>query len=541
MKLASCLLLLLVVVGSTPADMSPPPETEETRRLLDAAEERLHNLDRALLEALWITYSTGDAGDLVSREAARSDYLCDPALNHQVSMWLGQVTDPVLQRRVQLLHREVLKARIEGIKEVYQLQDSLAHVQVNWRAVFEGRRVSDGELARILRVDANRDRRKAAFEARAKVGEAVGPGLRELMTLRTRAARELGWRGFYELRLGLEELDAEEFGKTLRYLDELSREPYRKFLGEVRRRLGVPEVEAWDLLYDPSGVLLELEAYFPADSLQPRASRTLRGLGFIVEDLPIHMDLDAREGKAEHAFCFPVDPPGDVRLLQTAQDGINSASTFLHEMGHALHAVSIRQDSWILRNGPSGPFNEGMGEFFGQLAYDDQWLTKVAGVPVDLAGRFLAMRREQTLFTVRWYLALLDFERQAYDDPHLDFSELYWRMLNWYLMVPSHPEIKVWAQVPHLVTHPVYVQNYLLADLIAAQLRAHLRNVHGGILGHAETSLYMETELFRPGAILPTKELLLGATGSELNARFFAEEFFWRSSPVDAAPEFPGR
>jgi peptidyl-dipeptidase A len=526
MKLASCFLLLMIFVGSTPAGTNPPPDMEHTRRLLDSMEEGLHSLDRALLEALWTAYTTGEAGDLATREAARSDYLRDPALNHQVSMWLGQVTDPVLGRRVQLLHREMLRARIDGLEDVYQLRDSLAQVQVNWRAVFEGRKVSDGELARILRVEENRDRRRAAFEARAEVGEAVGPGLRKLMTLRTRAARELGWPGFYELRLGLEELDAAEFGETLRYLDELSREPYRRYLGELRSRLGVPEIEAWDLLYDPSGVLLELQAYFPADSLQPRAFRTLRGLGFIVGDPPILMDLEPREGKSEHAFCFPVDPPEDVRLLQTAQDGINAASTFLHEMGHALHAISIRQDSWILRNGPSGPFNEGMGEFFGQLAYDRQWLTGVAGVPEGLAGRFLGMRREQLLFTVRWYLALLDFERRAYANPGQDFSELYWRMLNWYLMVPSHPEIKVWAQVPHLVTHPVYVQNYLLADLIAAQLRSHLRGVQGGILGHPETSLYMETELFRHGAILRTKDLLLGATGSELNARFFAEEFF---------------
>lgn len=535
------LVLLLATLTCTPARAwtGAQPDTVQVRLLVSAVEEGLHTLDCALMEALWVAYSCGDGGTVRSCEAARSAYLLNSPLQDPMDSWRGRIEDPLLARRLELLERQVLEARVEGLRDVYELQDSIARVQVKWRAVLEGQSVQDGELGRILRLEESRDRRKAAFEARAAVGDEVGPGLKRLMALRTQRARDLGWDSFYELRLGLDELDSEELARILDDLDELTREPYEAFLSDLRERLGLREIEAWDLLYDPSGVLSRLQGYFPADSLLPRAFRTLRSLGFAVGDLPILLDLEPRDGKSEHAFCFPVDPPGDVRILQTARGGIDPASTFLHEMGHAVHAISIRQPSWILRDGPTGAFNEGMGEFFGQLVYQRPWLTDVAGVPEDLTLEFLTMRRERLLFTIRWYLALLDFEREAYADPSQDLSLLYWKMLKTYLKIPAHPEIMVWAQIPHLVTHPVYVQNYLLADLIAAQVRAQLRERQGGILGHPETGAFLESSLFRHGARFPTADLLRYATGRALDAGFLVNELFGPGRGADATPDLP--
>jgi oligoendopeptidase F len=33
-----------------------------------------------------------------------------------------------------------------------------------------------------------------------------------------------------------------------------------------------------------------------------------------------------------------------------------------------------------------------------------------------------------------------------------------------------HPEVDSWASIIHFTSHPAYYQNYLLADMIAAQL-----------------------------------------------------------------------
>jgi oligoendopeptidase F len=146
------------------------------------------------------------------------------------------------------------------------------------------------------------------------------------------------------------------------------------------------------------------------------------------------------------------------------------------------------------------------------------------------------MRREQRLFAVRWYLALLDFERQAYGTPSGDLSRLYWDKLQEYLLIPAHPEIPVWAQIPHLVTHPVYVQNYMVADLIAAQLRSHLREAQGGILDHPETADYLHSNLLRHGARYRTGDLLMLATGARLTPHSLGEELLGRPSPGPVEP-----
>jgi peptidyl-dipeptidase A len=512
-----------VPASSADPDVAAPPDTALIELFVSSFEEGLQRLDRAWFDAMWTTYTTGRQGRLSSCEAARATYLRNPLVLDEVSSWVGRIDDQRLGRRVELLHRVLLQARVEGIEAVYALEDSLTRLQISHRARLEGRQVEDAELARILRVEPDRARRRAAFIARAGIGEVLGEGLAGLFEIRTRTARDLGEKGFYELRLSLDEVVPSELTALMETLERETREPYAAYASDLAGNLHAP-VEAWDLLYDPRGVLAELEPFFPADSLIPRTRRTFAGLGFDLASLAIHWDLEPREGKSEHAFCFPVDPPGDVRVLANARPGIDAAATLLHETGHAVHATALEDASHLLRDGPSGAFNEGIGELFGQLAYDPEWMAGVAGVPADLAARYLEIRRTRRLFTVRWYLALLDFEREAYARPGQDLSALYWAMLHRYLLVPEHPEIPVWAQVPHLLSHPVYVQNYLLADLVAAQMRADLTKRHGGLVGRRDTAGDLRERLFRHGALYAGQDLILRATGARLDPAFFARE-----------------
>jgi peptidyl-dipeptidase A len=256
-----------------------------------------------------------------------------------------------------------------------------------------------------------------------------------------------------------------------------------------------------------------------------RTWRTFGSLGFDLDNLPVTMDLEPRAGKSQQALCVAVDPPGDVRILANSREGLLSAELLLHEMGHAVHAAHIRQAGHLLRDWPSGSFGEGIGEYFGQLVYTKEWLVSIAGAPEGAAGAYLQWRRDRRLFDIRWYLAALDFEERAYRDPDADLCALYWRMLHQYLLVPPHPEVEVWAQIPHFINLPVYLQNYLLADLMAAQLRSHFRKRFGRLLFEPRIAPLLIRTCFESGAARPGRELLKRLTGSELDPEPLAVEF----------------
>ncbi|MBU1702750.1 MAG: hypothetical protein KJ970_06295 [Candidatus Eisenbacteria bacterium] len=527
-----CFLLIPLVFETapvSPADGAPigatPIDTTGVRPLLDKWEIELGRLDRDFKAALWILYTTGELGELPARDAARMEFLNDPVISDQLSQWAGLIRDPLLNRKIEMLHRAVLEARIDNYGRLYELMDELSEAQTNFRAVFEGRETEDGELGFILRHEKDRERRKGAFLARATVGDKIGGDLAELFASRAKAAAELGYGDYYTLRLALDEIQPEKLREILMMLAEMTRPAFDLFLAKQRAALGVETIEAWDLLYDSSGITAAIESYLSPDSMVVRTWRTYRGLGIDLDTIPITMDLEPREGKSQHAMCVAVSPPEDVRVLANAREGLLSSELMLHEMGHAVHAVSYRQAGHLLQDWPSGSFGEGIGEYFGQLVYTKEWLVAVAGVPESLAVSYLKWRGDRRLFNIRWYLAALEFEERAYQNPDQDLSELYWEMLGRYLMIPEHPEVQVWAQIPHFVTHPVYLQNYILADLFAAQLRFYFMKRFGRLLNHSEIGTILAEEFFAKGASLPGEVLLRHLTGSALDPEPFAGEF----------------
>ena len=58
----------------------------------------------------------------------------------------------------------------------------------------------------------------------------------------------------------------------------------------------------------------------------------------------ITLDTGDREGKRSRAFCSPVRVPDEVYLVLRPHGGQTDWTTFLHELGHALHFAYMRPD-----------------------------------------------------------------------------------------------------------------------------------------------------------------------------------------------------
>jgi peptidyl-dipeptidase A len=80
---------------------------------------------------------------------------------------------------------------------------------------------------------------------------------------------------------------------------------------------------------------------------------------------------------------------------------------------------------------------------------------------------------------------------------------------------------------------PVYYHNYLLGELMASQVHAHLVTevLHAGdpwsvtYVGQPAVGAYLKEKVFGPGTLLSWNDLVQNATGSPLSPKAFAVQF----------------
>ena len=127
------------------------------------------------------------------------------------------------------------------------------------------------------------------------------------------------------------------------------------------------------------------------------------------------------------------------------------------------------------------------------------------------------------------------FEKSMYESPDQDLNKLWWDLVSQYQMLtkPEGRDHADWASKIHIATVPCYYHNYLLGELLASQLLAYMES---NILNLPDTStvnlsedpaigMYLKEAVFSPGARYPWDEMIRRATGEELPAKYFSNDF----------------
>ena len=527
------ILLLTGILGLAVAAAREKPEAsagpdDEARIFMDMFEAGMKNFYVGMSEEYWTFYTRGDPGKTELYEKIQSELLSDPKTFDRLKAWRGKVADPILARRVDLLYRTFALAQVTAQEKIYEPQNALQKIQINFRSTYQGKTATQNQLTNVLRFEKNRDLRKEAWLARNQVGKEMAPGLTALIHARNDEARKLGYNSFYAMSLDLSEVDEAALFKILEDLDRLSLGPYRKWEAKLKRELKLKTLESWDVSYDYDQFQEKLKSFFPKSDILPRLKRTYRSVGLDIDTMPIQVDDQERPGKSQHAFSFPINTPTDIRILANADDGIPSYRTLFHEMGHSVYSAGVRQPTYLLQDSASACFTEGIGQFFPMLLEDGKWMTAVAGVPLEMAREYRKRLVEDAPYSIRFYLVILHFEKEAYRNPDQDLTRLWWALNEKYLELPQHPEVASWASIIHFTSHPAYYQNYLLADMIAAQLMHHLKSIQGTVLDNPATGEFLKTQVFAKGASVPWQKLVADTTGEPLNLNYYIE---WKLGP----------
>jgi peptidyl-dipeptidase A len=132
---------------------------------------------------------------------------------------------------------------------------------------------------------------------------------------------------------------------------------------------------------------------------------------------------------------------------------------------------------------------------------------------------------------------MASFERELYRDPDRELNGVWWDLVERYQSL-TRPENRVegsgyadWAAKIHFSVSPVYYQNYLLGEIAASQLQAHLFDLVGGgedvwdrYVTSPEVGRFLNDRVYRIGCTLDWRATIEHATGRSLDPEPFLAE-----------------
>lgn len=491
------------------------------RLVLDELESRLEEANVTYADAQWRRHFDQTGEDELGRlERALSALLLDDQMRGTLSRWEGRPRDPSLARRVTLLSRQFRWAEIESRPEVYGLRNRINQTIVAFRPQINGLPVSRTDRIEILRRHPDRARRRDAWLAMGPLAVQIEADVRELMRRREHLARELGYDGFVSWALDVIGLNRQWVEALFDELRHLTDAPYRTWLAEAAQRLSLGEgLRPWDLSFAAEQADPLPEAAFPSAGLLQAVQAVADGLGLGAEAAGVRVDVvDVPYG----ALCYAVRPPDDVRILLNPRGGHVYYSILFHEFGHALHWRCWRPVSPVLR-WESPPFNEAMASIWRRLASESDWLIGRDGITPDQAMIHRQLWSKRMAYQLRALMAQATFEYRAYEKLDGDLLALSRNIYAEYLGVP-YDQAPGWADNPFWTSHPVYLQNYIIAEVVASQTLAVLRRQFGRLIGEPRVGTWLAENYYAPGASFPWTDKVVRATGASLNSADLAAD-----------------
>lgn len=465
----------------------------------------------------------------------------------------GQIVEPILKRQLDVLYLTFLGNQIDSatIEELVKRGTAIEQKFNTYRVKVGGRSLSDNEVDSILKYSTNSAELEETWKASKQIGSEVAGDLINLMKLRNRAAKSLGFANYYEMELKLGEQEPAEIALLFDQLDVLTRDAFAALKGQVDSALALQYGVAKDQLRPwhyqnrffqdaPRIYAVDLDAFYRDKDPVALSRIYFAGIGIPVDSILARSDLYERPGKYQHAQELDIDRFGGVRVICNVRPDYSWMNTMLHELGHGVYDYyNDRQAPWVLRTPAHSFTTEAVADFFGRLAANPQWLTRVAGVPKEktdqMAGDCARMMRLQQLVFSRWTQVVVRFERALYANPDQNLNKLWWDLVEKYqgLNRPAGRDEPDWAAKIHIATTPVYYHNYMIAELLVSQLTETIgRQVlnspdpfRADFAGDPRVGTFLVENIFHPGARYPWDEMILRATGKKLTPVYFARQF----------------
>lgn len=518
----------------------------ETRMGLSDRHEELAERDVELREFL------GDAKMLRRLRAWREKGASTPAEGVVLDGWIemfsrNQVEDPEA--------KETLKEIVRLEKDLHRARGVL---KLGYADPETGEFVAASSVAlmNMVRSHADAARRRAAFAGLRSIEPfALATGYPEIVKLRNRFARKLGYADFYDYKVQW----AEGFDKKtlFGFLDELearTREHARKEIERLAKSAGTDALEPWNFAFHTWGsVQEERDPYFRFEDALERWARSFSALGIRYRNARVTLDLIDRKGKYENGFMHGPVPafrrrgewlPAEINFTANALpdqvgSGFRAAETLFHEGGHAAHFANIRMDAPCFSQEfapTSVAFAETQSMFLDSLLADADWQTRYARdadgkkMPFELIEKSIRLQHPFFAQDIRNMLTICYAEKELYELPEAELTAE--RILGLcrdvekrVLQLPSGCPRPTLA-VPHLLSweSSAYYHGYVLAQMAVYQTREYFVAQYGHLLDNPAVGKDLAETYWAPGNSRKFLTLIEDLTGKPLSADALVNE-----------------
>ncbi|GLW39124.1 M3 family metallopeptidase [Pectobacterium actinidiae] len=378
-------------------------------------------------------------------------------------------------------------------------------------------------------------------------------GFPELISLRNRFARQMGYRNYFDYKVNkTERMTPEQLFAILDPFEEQTREANARSLKNLADEKGEEALQPWNIRYASAGdVTRQLDPYFPFSASLERWVNSFKRLRIGFNGAEMQLDLLVRKGKYENGFMHgPVPPfvqegkwvPARINFTSLAKpDQIGSGSsginTLFHEGGHAAHFANIRQNAPCFSQEfppTSMAYAETQSMFCDSLLGDADWLKRYAKnaqgetIPDELIRADISTQQPMRAFNERHILLVPYFEWQLYswdDDARTPeaMTKLARDTEQRILGISGSPRPTL--AIPHLLSmeSACSYQGYLLALMAVEQTRSYFLQRDGYLTDNPAIGPDLAQHYWHPGNSVSHDDTLRSLTGEGFNPAYLAK------------------
>ncbi|MBN3055204.1 M3 family metallopeptidase [Pectobacterium brasiliense] len=378
-------------------------------------------------------------------------------------------------------------------------------------------------------------------------------GFPELVSLRNRFARQMGYRNYFDYKVNkTERMTPEQLFAILDPFEEQTREANTRSLKNLADEKGEEALQPWNIRYASAGdVTRQLDPYFPFSASLERWINSFKRLRIGFNGAEMQLDLLVRKGKYENGFMHgPVPPfvqegkwvPARINFTSLAKpdqigSGASGINTLFHEGGHAAHFANIRQNAPCFSQEfppTSMAYAETQSMFCDSLLGDADWLKRYAKnaqgetIPDELIRADISTQQPMRAFSERHILLVPYFEWQLYSwDDEARTPEAMTKLARdteqRILGISGSPRPTL--AIPHLLSmeSACSYQGYLLALMAVEQTRSYFLQRDGYLTDNPAIGPDLAQHYWHPGNSVSHDDTLRSLTGEGFNPAYLAQ------------------
>ena len=375
----------------------------------------------------------------------------------------------------------------------------------------------------------------------------VDNGFLEVVALRNRFARVMGYRDYFDYKVHKnEQMSPEQLFAVLD--DFIARTEERVHLGlaELKAAKGEAALLPHNLRYFVSGdVTRQLDPYVPFSRALKDWVESFRRLGIQYRDATLTLDLLSREGKYENGFCHGPVPsfwqegqwvPAVVNFTSLADpaqvgSGWSGLNTLFHEGGHAAHFANVTGNAPCFSQEfppTSMAYAETQSMFCDSLLDDADWLKRYARnaagevIPDTLIKAMIEARQPFRAFNERQIALVAYFERDLYamDEAERTPAAVLSLARQWERKILGVESPRPLLAIPHLLNQEsaCAYHGYLLALMAVEQTRAYFLRRDGYLTDNPRIGPDLAAHYWGPGNGMTHDQTLQSLTGEGFSA-----------------------